>query len=230
LVSGNLPNRAVYENREDPGGGYVVNGYFNYQFLDKESNVLPYYVGTYLGAKRVFNVGAGFFYHQEGASYFENFTDTVATVVDPVTFAADVFYDAPIGNMAISAYASFTNHNWGPNFAGAPFNNAGEQVYNGALGGAGTGNIIYGQAGLALPEMSPEAGRFQPYLHFTYHDLDATEDADSQRNTLGVGLNWYEAGHNSKVTLEYQRGQAAAFAGNDPEVTSFLRLQMVIFL
>lgn len=231
LVAGNLPNRAVYENLQDQGGGYVFNGYFNWQFLDKESNVLPYYVGTYLGAKRVLNLGAGFFYHQEGASYFENFTDTAATVVDPVTFSADIFYDAPLGGsgMALAAYASFTNHDWGPNFAGAPFDDDGNQVYGGALGGAGTGNIIYGQVGLALPEISEKAGRFQPYVHFTHRDLDATREFDAQSNQLGVGLNWYEAGHNSKITLEYQRNQAAAETG-DPTVESLLRLQMVIFL
>ena len=230
MVAGNLANRAVYRNDVNPGGGYVFNGYFNYQFLDKESNVLPYYVGTYLGAKRVLNVGAGFFHHQDGASYFENFSDTVATVVSPTTFAVDVFYDAPLGkNMAISAYGSFTNHNWGPNFAGEPFNDEGVQIYNGALGGAGTGNIIYGQVGLALPEISEKAGRFQPYLHFTQRDLEATEGFDAQSNQLGIGLNWYEAGHNSKITLEYQRNQGAAQTG-DPVVSSLLRMQMVIFL
>ena len=220
-------DRAVYENPNDPGGGYVVNGYFNYQFLDQESNVLPYYVGTYLGAKRVFNIGAGFFYHQDGASYFETANDPNAdpTIVSPFTFSVDAFYDAPLGGsgMALAAYASFTNHDWGPNFAGdAP-------GVNGALGGAGTGNIIYGQVGLALPEISEKAGRFQPYVHFTQRDLEATREFDAQSNQLGVGLNWYEAGHNSKITLEYQRNQAAAETG-DPTVSSLLRLQMVIFL
>ncbi len=42
-------------------GKYAVSGYFDYQFLDQESNALPYRVGTYLGTKKVFNIGAGFF-------------------------------------------------------------------------------------------------------------------------------------------------------------------------
>jgi hypothetical protein len=226
IFTGYRTDRAVYRNPNNLGGGLVFNGYFNYQFLDQESNVLPYYVGTYLGAKRVLNVGAGFFYHQDGASFFESDAVTAEpTVVSPVTFSADVFYDAPLGGsgMALAAYASFTNHNWGPNFAGDV------PGVNGALGGAGTGNIIYGQVGLALPEISEQAGRFQPYLHFTQRDLEATEGFAAQSNQLGIGLNWYEAGHNSKITLEYQRNQAAAETG-DPTVTSFLRLQMVIFL
>jgi hypothetical protein len=32
-------------------------GYFEYQFLDQEANVLPYKVGSYLGTKKVFNIG-----------------------------------------------------------------------------------------------------------------------------------------------------------------------------
>lgn len=36
-------------------------GYLEYQFLDIESNLLPYKVGTYLGTKKVFNIGAGFY-------------------------------------------------------------------------------------------------------------------------------------------------------------------------
>lgn len=39
-------------------------GYFMYQFFDKESNQLPYTVGSYLGKKRVFNIGAGFIYQK----------------------------------------------------------------------------------------------------------------------------------------------------------------------
>jgi len=231
VFTGYRANRAVYRNPNNPGGGYVFNGYFNYQFLDKESNVLPYYVGTYLGAKRVLNVGAGFFHHQNGASFFEETDNPNAEpiIVSPTTFAFDVFYDAPLGKrMAISAYGSFTNHDWGPNFAGSP-DPARMGGVGGALGGAGTGNIIYGQAGLALPEISEQAGRFQPYVHFTQRNLEATEDFDAQSNQLGIGLIWYEAGHNSKITLEYQRNQAAAQTG-DPTVTSLLPMQMVIFL
>lgn len=217
-LTGYVTNRAVYRNPEQPGGGKVFAGYLNYQFLDQESNVLPYYVGTYLGTKKVFNLGAGFFYHTDGASYYESAALTATpTIVSPFSFAVDAFYDAPLGEkLALSGYASFTHHDWGPNWTGG-------------LGGAGTGNILYAQAGLALPEISEKAGRFQPYLHFTHRDLELTRDFDRKSNTLGVGLNWYEAGHNSKLTLEYQREQSAAAMG-DPGVRSHLRLQMVVFL
>ncbi|MFN3876037.1 MAG: porin, partial [Flavobacteriales bacterium] len=35
-------------------------GYLMWQFLEQESNVLPFTVGTYVGTKKVFNIGAGF--------------------------------------------------------------------------------------------------------------------------------------------------------------------------
>jgi len=42
----------------------VYQGYFMYQFLDQESNFGPGMAGSYLGKKKVFNIGAGFNYQQ----------------------------------------------------------------------------------------------------------------------------------------------------------------------
>ncbi len=39
--------------------------YANYDFFEQESQVLPFTVGSYLGTKKVFNVGAGFQYHPD---------------------------------------------------------------------------------------------------------------------------------------------------------------------
>ncbi|WP_369385279.1 hypothetical protein [Jejuia pallidilutea] len=46
---------AVYSGRRLLGSkdaGRTYAGYFDYNFLDQESNFLPYKVGTYLGGKR----------------------------------------------------------------------------------------------------------------------------------------------------------------------------------
>ena len=61
---------AVYGGKRLLGSataGFTYAGYFEYNFLDQESNFLPYKVGSYLGAKRVFNIGAGFYVHPNGA-------------------------------------------------------------------------------------------------------------------------------------------------------------------
>ena len=44
----------------------MYQGYVSWEFLEQESNLLPFNVGTYLGTKRVFNLGGGFFYNQDG--------------------------------------------------------------------------------------------------------------------------------------------------------------------
>ncbi|MDX5478227.1 MAG: porin, partial [Cyclobacteriaceae bacterium] len=52
-------------NRQRPIAANVVNdqwatqGYIAYQFLEKENNKLPFFTGSYLGTKKVFNIGGG---------------------------------------------------------------------------------------------------------------------------------------------------------------------------
>jgi hypothetical protein len=65
--------------------GKVIQGYFDYNFLDEESNLLPYKVGTYLGSKRVFNIGAGFFNHANGV------VESNGEGADVTIFAVDAF-------------------------------------------------------------------------------------------------------------------------------------------
>ncbi len=212
-------NQAAYRNPDRPGGGMVLAGYVNYQFLDKEGNTLPYFVGTYLGGKKVFNIGAGFLHHREGAVYYDDANAAVNDyqVISPTSFSADVFYDAPVGStLAVTAYGSYTRHSWGPNWTGG-------------VGRVGTGDILYAQAGLALPKME-KLGRLQPYVHFTNRSLEAHENYATPNSTsMGIGANWFLDGHNSKITLEYQRNQFEVELG-DAKVTSFLRLQMMVLL
>ena len=44
---------------------HVYQGYFSYNFLEPEANLLPYTQGTYLGTKRVFSIGTGFLYNKD---------------------------------------------------------------------------------------------------------------------------------------------------------------------
>jgi hypothetical protein len=85
-----------------------------YQFWDTESNKLPYKVGTYLGKKKVLNIGAGFYAQPNGA--YNSVTKADQNVAH---FAADVFMELPTGEgNAFSAYASFMRFNYGENFVG----------------------------------------------------------------------------------------------------------------
>jgi hypothetical protein len=58
---------------------WSTGGYINYMFWDKESNVLPYFVGSYLGSKKVLNIGAGWYSHKGATASKLSPTDNVKT-------------------------------------------------------------------------------------------------------------------------------------------------------
>jgi len=216
-VTGYITDLAAYRNPMNPGGGKVFAGYFKYEFLDAEGNLLPYLVGSYLGGKKVFNVGAGFYYHQDGAVHSMNGTDLVT--LSPTSFGVDVFYDSPIGENggAFTGYASFVNHAWGANWTGG-------------VGGVGTGSIIFAQAGFVIPGDPKGKARWQPYVHFTNRSLEAHQDfTDPASTALGIGVNAYLSGHNAKITGEFQvnNGVGATAAAAS---TSLARIQLMIYL
>lgn len=199
---------AVYRGTELLGtgdAGRVYAGYFDYHFLDQESNFLPYKVGSYLGGKKVFNIGFGFHNHANGSVIQEN-GQLVGQDVN--IFALDAFYDSPIGgnNAAITAYATFQSNDYGQDYL---------------LGSAyGTGNMLYAHVGYLLGG-DKAAKRFQPYLALMNHSYDATDDNQTQ---LKLGVNMYMSGHNSKLTVEYFN---SSFGDNS---TNNLAIQAMIYL
>ncbi|MDX2283806.1 MAG: porin [Bacteroidia bacterium] len=195
-------------------------GYLNWQFLDQESNLLPFFVGSYVGTKKVFNLGAGFYYH----------ADALATRTDnggPLSYhdqsqlALDAFLDMPFGNkeknMAVTAYAVYYNMNFGPNYyrsvgimnvaPAAPyagFNTADRSIdgYGNARPLLGTGNIFYTQAGLLLPKTISKKVRIQPFAAYTMKDLDYLSKSAS---FFDIGSNFYIDGHHAKFTLQWSQ-------------------------
>lgn len=184
--------------------GKTFAGYFDYNFFDQESNFLPYKVGSYLGEKRVFNIGGGFFLHPSG-SVIMNGTELVGE--DVGLFAVDAFYDAPIGEKgsAITAYAIYQSNDYGKDYLYSAY---------------GTGSMIYGHVGYVFNGDKTKT-RFQPYASYSTNTYDAIDDT---RNVFGIGLNAYMSGHNSKLTLEYQNQK---FGDTD---TGTVTLQAMIYL
>lgn len=173
-------------------GKYVVSGYVDWQFLDQESNFLPYRVGTYLGSKKVFNVGAGFFHHQD--AIVRNNNGNIESD-NASHFAVDAFYDSPIGNKnsSITAYASFQNSKMG------------EEYRQGNV--VGNGNQFYGHVGYLLPkkidnEESKYKNRIQPYVGYSHRDFKGLIEPAKE---LRIGGNWYLDGQNARISLEYQK-------------------------
>ncbi|GAB2783062.1 hypothetical protein HNQ93_002255 [Hymenobacter luteus] len=216
------------------GTNHVYQGYFSYEFLEQEPNLLPFNVGTYLGAKRVFNIGAGFFYNKDGM-YSRSATSVLnAAAIDAATaagtgslntiatrkhdialFAADVFFDTPVNKEAGTAftlYGVYYNYNMGPNhtrFIGASNPGWGADARRGnAVPHSGTGNVGFVEAGFLLPTnlLGPKL-RVQPYashLLAGYEGLRTSDGKQKNVNIFDAGANFYIDGHNAKFTLNYR--------------------------
>ena len=171
---------------------WSYQGYFEYMFFDKESDKLPYKVGTYLGKKKVLNIGAGFFVHPKGSITYNTPTvwgDSTMTQHNVSHFALDVFYDTPLGTGGLTAYAVYYAFDYGPNYTLG-------QTY-------GTGNSILVQVGYLAPKFSNKIS-LQPYAAFNTASFKAF---DNVGNSLRAGLNMFLNGHHSKLTLEYTTTQ-----------------------
>ena len=188
------------------------HGYFQYQFLDREANTTPYATGTYLGSKKVFNIGAGFQYQPDamwhsGASA----TDTVETALQ--NFAVDAYYDAPINKTkgsAISAYAVYIHSDFGPGYTRNqgvmnPANGTTQPLLLNGPGNNypsfGTGDLLYGQVGYKFADKLVGSTTLMPYASVQYADYDRLED---HLTFWDAGVNWLLKGHTSKLTLAYQ--------------------------
>jgi hypothetical protein len=187
-------------------------GYVKWQFFDKESNLLPYSAGSYLGKKRVLNVGGGFTYQKDAMWYRNANMDTLSTPLQQ--FALDVFYDSYLNKEkqnAITAYVAYLNYDFGPNYirnAGA-MNTAngsiGTASFNGAGNAAplvGTGQVAYAQAAyLFKKDLFGKNGTIQPYVSGSYAMYQKLKDPVL---IFDIGMNWIIAGQNSKISLDYQ--------------------------
>jgi hypothetical protein len=201
------------DNNGDPNTAF--GGYVDYQFLEKESQVLPFRVGTYVGTKRVFNIGAGFY--QNGDATKSSTPTGELKKHDINLLGLDLFTDLPIGkperNMAVTLYAVYYNFQFGPNYLRTTgICNPGILDVNGTpegrvLEGAGnsrvllgTGQIWYAQGGLLLPKPAELKLRVQPVAAFAYKKIEQLRQAGA---FWDIGTNFYLDGHHAKMTIQY---------------------------
>lgn len=227
------------DNNGDPK--LSTAGYVEYQFFEQESNLLPFKVGTYLGTKKVLNVGAGF-YHNGDAT-----RTSVNGQIDKHNislFSADVFADIPIGEakhkMAVTGYAVYYNYNFGPNYLrNIGIMNVGVNDTNftaaRALAGPGnaqptigTGSIIHAQAGILLPNQAEKPKiRIQPFAAYTYKNFEAY---DKPANQFDIGANWFIDGHHAKITTQYSTRPVYLNATDKPDYKGEFAVQFQIYL
>ena len=220
-------NVAQYNPQND---SHVYQGYFSYSFMDTEPNLLPYYQGTWLGSKRVLNVGGGFLYNHNGTFSRPTGSTVNLTALAPGTdlfaavptekhdiklFGADVFYDAPLDTAkrtAVTFYGVYYNYDFGPNyvrFVGAENPGYGTNQYRGnAVPQSGTGSSVYGQLGFLTGKKTLGSKvRLQPYLAYLYSHYEGLRNQAGEQQGCSIydaGMNFLIDGHNAKVTLNYR--------------------------
>jgi hypothetical protein len=195
---------------------------------DKESNVLPFFVGTYLGAKKVLNIGAGWYSHK-GATASKASTSAATKEYTQKNFGLDIYMDMPLNKKkgtALNAYSVFYKSDYGNNYLRNigilnlhPSTQAVSANPDASWAGGGnaqptigTGNIWYTQLGYLLPKLK-NGTAFMPYATFTYKNFDRIGQSSGQ---FDLGLNYLVNGHNAKITLQYSTRPVYKTVGTDP--------------
>jgi hypothetical protein len=207
---------------------WAYAAYFMFQFLDEESNVLPYTVGTYLGAKKVFNWGLGGYAHPHGAWYVNGDGETKAVPV--LIGSTDLFLDHPFGGDdggAVTWYGVYQYQSFGPNnlrlvgiespATGCAANSPSTLGCGNQYPMIGTGHSLYSELGVMLPGHVAKDLKFQPYVNWQGSGFDALEE---WMHHVGVGLNLFIHRHNAKVSIEYRNRPIFYNADNGGTVES----------
>jgi hypothetical protein len=214
--SGKEINYAVDNNAP---GKLATTGYAAWQFLEKESNFLPYTVGTYAGSKRVLNIGAGYYFTKDGTvTQSANSANAELIRHDIKLWSVDFFADLPFGgnrNWAFTGYTAFYHYDFGPNYLRnvsimnenvtlePKFSGPVSQAGPGNLApGIGTGKTVFSQAGLLLPSNLMRKARLQPFAELSLQRFQRY--GDELFSYWSAGGNIYLDGHHAKISVKYQ--------------------------
>lgn len=184
-------------------GQVTTEGYIRWHLWDKESNVLPFTRGTYLGQKSLFTLGAGFFYHPQGSIALPSTSEPIDVTLtgealyqdiaaktklyDVWHIAADLLIEKPLFNQnVLTAYLAVQKYNYGPDWLGKWT----------ASGYAGYGHVA----------VLHQATKLQPYLAYQRRQWDAHRFSSRPAgHSLDLGVNYYVHEHQTKFTLEYHQ-------------------------
>lgn len=212
--SGSGFSRTILENEATfrPGSyGVQSSGYVKWMFFDREPADLPFHSGTYLGAKKMLNIGAGFL-HQPRALWWTEGADTVVRGMD--LFAADVFAEIPTRNKrhVFTSYLAFYQYDLGKNYLRNLAVNNPANGLDGALGTlngsgdgypvAGTGQSVFVQGGWLIPPFKNKSlGRLQPNADF---QIGWWDKLDEPMQAYDLGVAWLLHGHLARFALNFQ--------------------------
>lgn len=191
-----------------------ASAYLMWQFEDEESNLTPYTTGTYLGKKKVFNLGAGFQFQRNAMWHWKDASSKDTVFENLRNLAIDLYVDHPSGKngAAWNIYAMVGKMNYGKNYIrnNAPLNTS-DGVASGSSNGSGpgtafpmygTGSVVYLQGGYLLPEkLSLIGGRIMPFAQLMSARYDRL---NNRMNVWDIGCNYFLNGHQHKLSLNYQ--------------------------
>lgn len=237
-ITPTVANTAVDHNTGKPSYG----GYVDWEFLEAESQLLPFRVGSYVGSKKVFNLGAGFYLNPEGTQSVD--AAGLTRQHDIKLLSVDAFADLPFGHasngMALTAYSVFYDYDFGPNYlrnigimntGSADPDFTGQRAMEGpgnARATIGTGQIWYTQAGLALPRFIHNSKtRLQPFVAYAYKKFEAHQQSG---NFWDVGANLLLDGQNAKISAQYSSRQLFDQAGYRFDRKGELIIQLQVYL
>jgi len=211
-----------------------MQGYVKYQFFDMESNETQYsgMVGSYLGQKKVLNIGAGIRYQQNAmwqggyaqgtnAAGTQTLTLKDTARINMLLWSVDVFYDTPINKdkgTAITVYAAYSNYGFGQNYirnsgplnpaTGAFANNTGNFNPNlSSFNGSGTAYPMVGTGSIYYVQAGYLLPKFKNGTQFQPYGQLMYASYQALKDPVAVwdlGINYLVKGHNSKFSLDYQ--------------------------
>ncbi|MFY0606233.1 MAG: hypothetical protein JXR10_05930 [Cyclobacteriaceae bacterium] len=189
-----------------------TSGYFKWEFFDKESLSSAFSPWTYLGKKKILNIGAGFSYQSNST---ENITSTGDSVIyDAISFGVDVLHEwQPSERWSMTWYASFIHHDLGPGFIRniGPNNSATATTANGYFNGkgnafptVGSGDLLFLQFAMLRPLKAEKESNvaIQTYVNLEYGSFEALDDP---MIVYELGVNYLLKGHKSKISLGMQQ-------------------------
>jgi len=211
---------ANYAVDNNSPGNLSTTGYAAWQFFDKEANFLPFTTGTYLGTKKVLNIGAGYYFTKNGTVTQANNTSSSPLIRHNIKlWSVDAFTDMPLGaskKLALTAYSVFYHYDFGPNYlrsAGIMNANVGAVPgYQGEVSQAGFGNLAptigtgkswFTQAGLLLPKNWFKKGiQLQPFAEFSLQRFERY--GNSNFTFWSAGGNLFLDGQHARISFKYQ--------------------------
>jgi hypothetical protein len=186
--------------------------YVNYQFFEKESNTTGYTTSTYLGKKKILNLGAGVINQKDAMWILNANNDTVSK--NMTLYGVDLFAEIPLSEKhnAVTVYMAYSDFQMGKDFIrnlGVMNPTNGGSATQSLAGGGnalpliGTGQTFYGQLAYKFKDnLLPENGSLQVY---TNAQISNYSYLDQTMTMFEGGVNWLIHGtHGAKLTLGVQ--------------------------